>query len=57
MVEQGRLYDAIFKKEEHQWDEAIVKKEERQWDEATRWLAVAKVHTETEFSHMCFSVT
>jgi hypothetical protein len=32
----------------------VVFEEEGKQPDATRWLAVGKVHTETEFSHYCF---
>jgi 3-hydroxyisobutyrate dehydrogenase-like beta-hydroxyacid dehydrogenase len=35
-------------------DVVVFEEEEKQPEAATRWMAVAKVHTETEFSHFWF---
>ncbi|KAM0930961.1 hypothetical protein ACQ4PT_000661 [Festuca glaucescens] len=39
---------------EEDLDDVVFEEEGNQSDEATRWLAVGKVHTDTEFSHFWF---
>ncbi|KAM0862493.1 hypothetical protein ACQ4PT_045229 [Festuca glaucescens] len=35
-------------------DDVVFEEEEKHPDEDARWMAVARVHTESEFSHYCF---
>lgn len=39
---------------EEELEDVVFEEAEQQPEEATRWLAVAKVHTENEFSHFWF---
>jgi hypothetical protein len=39
---------------EDNFDDIVFEEEEKQPKEATRWVDVAKVHTETKFSHFSF---
>jgi hypothetical protein len=39
---------------EEDMDDVVFEEEEKQPVEAIRWMAVAKVHTEVEFSHYWF---
>ncbi|KAM0823505.1 hypothetical protein ACQ4PT_070838 [Festuca glaucescens] len=51
--EVTRMMKQLGLKEEDM-DDVVFEEEERQPEEATRWMAVAKVHTENEFSHYWF---